>query len=266
MAKVSPTQLFSNSLGDYSVYRQRGVNKLIIRSKGGPNGEMIKNSPKFLSVRLQQSEIRGMGKLSHYLAMACRGVKHLADHNYSGNISKFGRLIQKMDTINEAGKASVMFSTYGSIINGFNFNNEHPFNSVVTPLPQFSIYRSESRATVTFPDLYPGINLQSKWEFPLFRFIITLGLIPDLVHTGNEYAPAFRDVTPTCSIEHGQWLAASSKINAFTMEARLSENARFNESVTLLLSVGIEFGRHISESVVQPVKHAGSAMILGVAW
>ena len=264
MAKVSPTQLFTNSLGDYSVYKQRGIDKLIIRSKGGPNAQMIKNSPKFLSVRLQQSEIRGMGKLSHFLAAGTTGVKHLADHNFAAKFSKIGRLIQTMDTIHEAGKAAVMFSTYGSMINGFNFNREYPFNTVVTPLPQFSIYRSESRATVTFPDLYPGINIQSKWDGPLFRFIITLALIPDLVYTDKEYKPAMPDFTQTRSIKHGQWLAASSKMNAFSMEVSLSENARFNESVTLLLSVGIEFGRHITESVVQPVKHAGCAMILGV--
>ena len=264
MAKVSPTLLFSNSLGDYSVYKQRGVDKLIIRSKGGPNAKMIKTSPKFQSVRNQQSEIQGMGKLSHYLATGCKGVKHLADHNFAASFSKMGRLIQKMDTISEAGKAAVMFSIYGSMINGFNFNNEHPFNSVVTPLPQFSIYRAESRATVTFRDLYPGINLQSKWNFPLFRFIITLALIPDLVYTEKEYTSAFRDFTPIHCSKQGEWMAAASKMNAFSMEVSLSENARFNEYVSLLLCVGIEFGRHISESIIQPVKHAGCAMILGV--
>ena len=264
MAKVSITSLFSNSLGDYSVYKQRGVDKLIIRFKGGPSAEKIKKWPQFASVRIQQSEIRGMGKFSQYLAQNSKGVKHLADYNYAGNFSKIGRLIQKMDTVSEAGKSAVMFSSFRSLIQGFNFNREHPFNSVVTPMPQFTISRSESKATVTFPDLYPGINIQSHWNFGLCRFIITLGLIPDLVHSDKGYKTACSDFTPAHSTRQGEWLSASSKIDAFSMEVFLSQGAKFNESVSLLLSVGIEFGMHISESVIQPVKHAGCAMILGV--
>ena len=264
MAKASITQLHSNSLGDFSLYTMRGVEKKIIRFKGGPSAAMIKKSPKFEAVRNQQSQIGGMGKLSHYLSLCCKGVKHLGDHNSAANFSKIASLIQKMDTLGEAGKAAVMFSKFGSILNGFNFNTTNPFNSVVTPLPKFSISREEYKGTVTFQDLYPGINLQNTGAHPLCRFIVSIGLVPDLVYSKSGYGTAFRGFTSTQSVLRGPWLVASSKIDAFTLEAFLSERAKFDDSVSILLSVGIEFGTYISNAVIQPIKRAGCATILGV--
>ena len=51
MAKVTMAPLLSNSLGDYSVYKQRGVGKVILRAKGGPNAQMLKTALGFQLVR-----------------------------------------------------------------------------------------------------------------------------------------------------------------------------------------------------------------------
>ena len=64
--------------------------------------------------------------------------------------------------------------------------------------------------------------------------------------------------------QQGEWSSQFPKKNAFSLEISLKQDAIVDESVSLLLSVGIQFGRHITESVIEPVKYAGCAMILGV--
>ena len=41
MAKVSPVIPFSNTLGDFSVYKMKDVEKLVIRAKHGPAKEEL---------------------------------------------------------------------------------------------------------------------------------------------------------------------------------------------------------------------------------
>ena len=88
MAKIRLTALLSNTLGDFSVYTQRGVEGAIIRAKGGPSAKQIKTEPKFEGFRLHQQEFSGVGKLNGYLIKACTGVKKLADFNFSGQFSR----------------------------------------------------------------------------------------------------------------------------------------------------------------------------------
>ena len=272
MAKVSMAPLVSNSLGDYSVYKQRGVDKLITRFKGGPSAEQMLNSPNMARVREQQSEFRGVGKLSKYLTNACSGVKHLADHNFAGGFTKIGNLIQNMETVGKAGQCGVIFSKHGTILTGFNFNRENQFSSLVTVMPAISLSRKEFKASLSFPDLYPGINFRSPWKYPLCRFIFCLGIVPDLVYVPGKrgskregnYEPATPGMEYMPVITFTEWLSPDSKMDAFTLELALAKAQYVNDRASLVLSVGVEFGRNISGWVQEPVKHAGCSMVLGV--
>ena len=45
MAKVSMNMPLTNTMGDFSIYKMAGVDKFIIRGKGGPTKEQIANDP-----------------------------------------------------------------------------------------------------------------------------------------------------------------------------------------------------------------------------
>ena len=61
MAKVSPVIPFSNTLGDFSVYKMKDVDKLVIRAKHGPTKEELATLPQYEKFRLYQSEFRERG-------------------------------------------------------------------------------------------------------------------------------------------------------------------------------------------------------------
>ena len=263
MAKISLTSLLSNTLGDFSVYTQRGVEGAIIRAKGGPSAKQIKTEPKFESLRLHQSEFAGVGKLNGYLLKACKGVKKLADFNFSGQFSRMSKLIQNLDTLNAAGQRSIVFSKAGALYNGFNMNKTNPFSSVVILTPGWNFSRSEVKATVNFPELHPTITLKNPWNLPMFRFVLALGNIPDMIYNIG-YVPSNPLMKYANATVFTSWQSSNAILTAFSEVIQLSNLVNLDDSGTLLLSVGIEFGVTVADGVVVPVKHAGCAKILGV--
>ena len=85
-----------------------------------------------------------------------------------------------------------------------------------------------------------------------------------MIYSEKDYVPACPRLKQAWAAERGEWTSQFPKKNAFSMEISLTSDSTVNESVSLVLGVGIQFGRHITESVIEPVKYAGCAMILGV--
>jgi hypothetical protein len=132
MAKISPTIPFSNTLGDSSVYKMEGLDKLVIRAKHGPSKEQIETEPRYAKFRLSQFELKGAGKATSQICLAIFAVTHLKDHNYSGSLTKICRLMQAEDASRPLGERPILFSTNGRILSGFNLNKKIIFDSVLT--------------------------------------------------------------------------------------------------------------------------------------
>ena len=264
MAKVSPVVPFSNTLGDFSVYKMKDVDKLIIRAKHGPTKEELATSPQYERFRLYQSEFRGVGKAASHISQAIFGIRHLADTGYVGKLTKMCKIIQSEDPDHHLGERSILFSSFGSILTGFNLRKKIPFDTVVNHQPSFSISRSELSATISLPKLHPGINLQNPWELPLFRFIICLGIIPDMNLKSGKYI----QVNPKMLLNPvkvvTRWHSTKSVFEGITKVITLNDGIVLDASGTLILSVGIEFGYGLTDSIAEAVKDAGSGRILGV--
>ena len=263
MAKASLNFPISSALGNYSVYTMKGVDKVVLRSKGGPSSEQIKTAPEFAFMRRNMSEFGGCGKATRRVMDVCYGIKHLADHNFSGTITQVCRIIMKNDP-GITGARSILFSKYGKLLEGFNLNKVHSFDSVVRQSPTVSFARSQSKATIQFPDYCPEVNLITPWKFPIYRFIIVLGIIPDMIHNGKCYAPANPNMTFHPIQERTDWMNTGEQNNRFSHEIMLEDGTLLDDSGGLVVSVGIEFGKVITNSILQPVKFAGCGKILGV--
>ena len=264
MAKVSPVIPFSNTLGDFSVYKMKDVEKLVIRAKHGPTKEELATLPQYEKFRLYQSEFRGAGKAASFISQAIFAIKHLADTGYVGKLTKICKIIQSEDPDHHLGERSILFSSYGSILTGFNLRKKNPFDTVVNHQPSFSISRSALSATIELPKLHPGINLQNPWQLPLFRFILCLGIIPDMNLKAAKYCP----VKPTMKLNPVKvvtpWYSTKSVFEAMTQVITLKDGIVLDASGTLVLSAGIEFGYGLTDSVGEAVKDAGCGKVLGV--
>ena len=264
MAKISPTIPFSNTLGDYSVYKMQGVEKLIVRLRHGPSKEQLKKEKRYEKFRLWQNEFAGASNGSKQIQLAISSIKHLKDFSFGGLLVKICKLMQKQETEYALGTRPILFSQQGSILNGFNLNQKNPFDVLVKSPVSHTISRTAAKAILVIPQLHPGINLANPGQWPLFRFIIGLGAIQDMVHNGSAYTTS--DAAKYLNPKQVQtaWFSSDSVFKKMTCEIKLDDKAVLDEGTTLVLSIGIEFGRMISDGIVEGVKRGGCGKILGM--
>ena len=264
MAKVSMNMPLTNSLGDYSIYPMKGVKKLIIRAKGGPSKEQIAKSPQFERLRKSQSEFAGAGKASGLIMHTTKGINHLADHTFSGMLTKVCRLIQAKETQVATGKRPILFSKYGQLLEGTDFNSQKTIDTVLKHLPGLTISRNEYKAMVSFTELYPGINLFNPWNYPMYRFIIMFGVLQDMGLTPSGYAITNPSIIPNRVHVVSDWHYSNQALPAATFELVLASNTFLDTGSSLVLSVGVEFGQKISNSITKEVAKAGCGKIIAV--
>jgi len=268
MAIVKGFMQITGSIIGVSFYTRRGSDKVIMRTKGGATKDQIANSPKFEKLRKQQkefSECARFGSLSRY---AFGGLHRFADYNLTPVLVKTGSSLMKLDTESVIGKRNLKLSVYKQCMEGFNFNRDYPFNTVLRISPRWEIDRERLQAVVTFPRINTDIDLLNIQKLPFFRLIIAIGTISDVVYNTEieAYEPVVYDLHGHSETLTGKWNSTQTILPEQTMTVQMTEAeaALINENVTVLLSVAVEFGNVGFTGEPVEVKYAGCGKVIGV--
>jgi hypothetical protein len=249
----------SGSLGMFSFYKRKDSDKVILRTKGGATRKQIEKSPKFALTRLNNDEFGDAAKGGCAIRLAIFHIRHLADYNFTPPMNALCRSIMKMDTEKALGTRRLKFSQYRHLLDGFNLNKRYPFNNVVKPPIYCTIDRTTSSATVQLPELTPGINMSLPWQYPMYRIIVSIGIL----HDGG----ADRDYAASAPLLINQpvttgWRLAAQAYKGETIVLQPETLKKMRDDDTLVVSIGIEMGTLISDAVIERVKYAGSGKIL----
>ena len=265
MAKLNGIINFSGSLGDLSAYTMRGVDKVIIRKKGGASRDKIKNSPAFERTRENNAEWGGCSKAGTHIRVALSALRQLADYNISGSLNSLAKAIQKLDTNSKRGQRSILISAHKHSLEGFSLNKKTRFEGVVRQPLTYSISRDDISARVQVPDLIPSLNFFAPPGSPVFfRIIATLGIVPDMVFTGLGYQPANKNMKLCHESAVTAWAPTTKGSASQILEIKLTPNSGLDPSGTLVLSVGFELGIPAVGGTVTPIPYMGCAKILAV--
>jgi len=260
MAQLSSLEL-TGKLGNLSAYKRRGSDKIIIRTKGGPSKEKIKHSPSFANTRKNNVEFGGRSSAAKWIRTALQSHNKITDHNLSAALTTLLKPVQEADTTNEFGRRSICLSTNPGLLEGFNLNKKFLFDAIMINPLRFEISRTDFRARVTIPALYPGLNFRIPGNYSSYCFVIALGAVPDLHWRLRRYMP-LQVQFPNGSVSvNSEWRLAKQPAEAITLEIAM-RNPPPADPFSLLLSVGINFGHINKEGVPQEIRYAGSAKIL----
>ncbi len=263
MAQALPGFAFIGSLGHLSAYKMRGSDKIILRSKGGASKQKIKTSPSFDLTRKINAEFGGRSVAAKWLIRMLWPQKALADYNIIGPLNALIKPIQALDTESEFGRRHVLFTRHPGLLGGFSLNKQIPFDSIIKNPVVFSIDKDSISARVTIPGLMPGINFYVPGKYPMYSFVVALGIVPDLMYTTSGYKPASGFETIYPFVKETEWYPVMNGSAAAAIELNFP-SAPPDASFSLLLSIGIRFGTMSSASTVQQIKHAGAARILAM--
>src|SRR5690349_1595763 len=260
MARRTGTGIdFTGSMGDFSAYRMRGVDGIIIRSKGGASKETIKTSKAFEGLRKHMSEFGGRSTAAKWIAQMIHPLKALADYNIHGPLNSLMKPIQEADTKSEMGKRKIMLTSDPRILEGFSLNRQTILESIVRSPIICNVSRETLSAEVIIPALTPDINFKPHPKYPVYSFQIVLGLVPDLSYSKNTYFQhAFVAAQTLPVLAESKWFSTLQGSEAQKFELKHSAVTR-SEDYTVILSVGIRYGSVLGPEKIEQVKYAGAA-------
>ncbi|WP_298739164.1 hypothetical protein [uncultured Chitinophaga sp.] len=253
---------FTGGLGQVSAYKMKGSDKIIVRKKAGPTRKQILHSRKFERTRENMSEFIGVGKAVRAIRYPLIHVKRLSGYNFTSSLTTICKKMQLLDTVGEKGKRSIFLSQHRYMLAGFMLHRTHPFVSIVTGPINCTLNRETQSAVIQLPQLVQGVNLNLPWKQPMFRFCLSLGLVPDVVHDVNGYDD-YATEWSTTKLDT-PWQVVTDPLPAQTLALRLNRAGGMKDSQTLLFAIGVEMGAPGLHGQIEEVKHAGSACILAV--
>ncbi len=250
---------FTGRIGKVSAYKRKGSDKVILRMGSGPTKEQIKADPKFVRLRENNSEFKASTLLTAGIRYALFPVKHLGDSNFTGAITKRANKIQKMDTVGFRGVRNVYLSQNRQMMKGFNLNLKDPFDSILTHPLAISVNRELKTASVTIPAIVPDINLYLPEGTVFYHFIISLGVVRDIVFTGNDlpYTDPGEVVFAATAWQHAQATVEETEV-----QVQLSGNIADTDS--LVLAIGVEMGLPDRFGELEISHREGAAKIIEV--
>ncbi|SFD98528.1 hypothetical protein SAMN05518672_10440 [Chitinophaga sp. CF118] len=251
---------FTGPVGNMSSYKRRDMEGTIVRMKGGASKKKIKTSPAFVRTRENNSDFTSYTKAGAKVRWALTYVRHLADYNFTYTLNQLCSIIQKEDKTSIRGQRAILLSQHRDMLEGFSLNRKNTFDNVIRHPLKCSVDRATGSAVVQVPKLLPGINIFLPWKAPLFRFVISLEAIGD---TEYDYPNlSFKDSDSTLPV-YSAWHPSSEACEGESFEIKLNKG-KPEDLMTMIVSVGIEMGMPLSNTVVNVVKYAGCAKILAV--
>jgi len=263
MARLSGNLDFTGSIGNLSAFKRKGTDGTLLRSKGGASKDKIMHDPSFANTRKNNDEFGGAASAGKALRNAFGRVGHISGGSV-GYINKFTRALANMDMVNELGRRAVHFSETRQYLEGFNLNKYLLLNSILRQQVTGTVSRDSGSASLVIPALVPGINFKIPPAYQLYCFVPMLAVLPDFTHK-STIKPFYRPVQPvTYHTEEGTsgWFAAKEHVPEQHFNLQLKNFTGLHDSHSLLLCLGIEFGRPLSSQLVETIRQSGAVQIL----
>lgn len=261
MGKLKSGILFTGSLGDFTAYRRKDSNEIHIRVKTGPTRKTIKTARNYENTRRNNAEFGARSSTTRDFRQALMYHWHVADYNPTGPLNALLHPIQKLDT-NPWGQRSVCLSRYPRLVEGFTLNQRFGLDHYVRAQISWSLSRDTGEAFVVIPALYADVNLLSPQPQSWFRFVVSVGTIADRIYNADRKkfvaAAEIADTVAATTAWHfwGQPFEETRLALAFP--------ASPPDALTLILTVGIEFGKLGILGGVEPVRKGAARIVAAV--
>src|SRR4051812_43646930 len=158
MGRVKQHLSVTGSIGNISIYKVRGIEEPIARTKGGPTKRMVKTRKSFATTRKNNMEFGGRARMTSQVMQILRPMKNLGDYNLAGPLNSMLIPIQALDSVSGHGERNIELTKNPGLLEGFNLNRRTPFTTILINTPEYTLSKETLSAKVTFPKLLQGVN------------------------------------------------------------------------------------------------------------
>jgi len=256
------------NVSNLSFYTIQGSDQVYVRSKGGPSANAIKKKPQFEKLRRNNSEWRVCTFVGKSIRECYAPLKHLEDFPAIGTLNAIAKKIQVLDEAGEHGKRAICLSEHKDMILGFNFSSKQVFENILRVPLTVDFHTDEAKASVKVPAIDTSYQLYNYRNYGFFRLYFCLSGIRDMEGDWeNGYLNSLNIVYrhPENSTLVTEWLPGYGVTDSREINLQFPEEAaNGKEMLTLVFSVGIEFGQPAANGEIKPVKYMGAGKIMRV--
>lgn len=256
---------FIGTIGDFTAYKMKGYDKIILRRKGGPSKEEVNHSETFALNRLHRREFGASATLGKFVRFMLGSHQSVSNYNISGTINGILKHLKHQDKESKLGERALRLSAVPRLLQGFPLNIHNTFETIMRTTVQWSIARETRSARVEVPALLRNINFHPLNEQPYFCVTIVLGIVPDVLYNeaSGTYGPSpWFDGMYIPAQASSPWYPAKKGSPVTTLEVA-ADMIPPDESYTLILSIGVRFGSLSDYDKIQLLDNMGAAKILG---
>ncbi len=174
-----------------------------------------------------------------------------------------------LDTVNETGVRTVQLSNFKQALVDFNFCRKKPLITLLRLVPEFEIDRENLQAVVRYPRINTVTDLVNSGNLPYFRIVAGVGCVSDLLFEKSlfsNYREANDQLNGLSVSAVSNWLSTNDLLQNIELTLVFEEKYRelLTADISVLLSVGIEFGAVGFGGKIEAVKRSGAAKIIAV--
>ncbi len=271
MGRMKKALDLSGTVGNISIYKVRGSDEPIVRTKGGPTKKMVKTRKSFATTRRNNMEFGGRARMTSQVMDVLRPMKYLGDYNLAGPLNSLFIPIQALDTKSEHGQRNIQLTKNPGLLEGLNINRRTPFTTIITNSPAYELSKETLTASVTFPALIPGVNFFPQENFSWYKFFATVGIIEDVFYNAGEYGnkAGNKHVMGYSALNQSNWLNITPNSEPVELTCSLRDLRKDllkmlgTDNYSCLLGIGIAYGSMV-HGQVEMVKYVGGGKILAM--
>ena len=259
----------TGTIEGFTFYTRHDSDKLIMRKKGGPKKARMATGKEFETLRKHQDEWSGCVLFARNVRGAVGDLYPLSDHNLSSVWTGMGKKLMGLDTTNEVGVRAMQLSNFKQALVDFNFCRKKPLISLLRLVPEFEIDRENLHAVVRYPRINTATDLVNGGNLPYFRIVVALGCVSDLLFEKSlfsNYREANDQLNGLSVSVASNWLSTNDLLQNIELSPAFEDKYKeqLTADVSVLLSVGIEFGAVGFGGKIEAVKRTGAAKVVAV--
>jgi len=255
-------------VGNIVSYKRRDIDMMIMRGRPRYSKDKFKTAASYEPCRQNSSEFGGRSRASRRIRNVLEPLKAVVDYNLAPVIAGKVTIVQKMDLESGKGKRSVALSRLPGLLDGLQLNRKTYLDTVLAAPIEYQLSREELTAQVLIPQLRVHDNFFPQKGFSYFRILVTMGMVPDLYWSPQDYVDHPDSMAYTCSLWQSPWQLTARGMEAQQLKLEFDRSYELtlgyprHPGFTLLLAMAISYGKPVAPDIIEPVRYVGAGKIL----
>lgn len=234
---------FTGSLGNMHCYYDPARGIWILARNGGAKKKVMDTLPSLEKARAYARELGGRSKWGSLLKQSLSGIRHLMFACCWGKIMATGKLIQRRDETVPLGNRDVLVSKDPGVLTRIDFNERHPFRSVIRDNFVIDLSSDKRIITLSIPGFIPSNDAWWVTKYLAVRIYLVVAQISDMVWNPvtKEYEPLVPGLELLSRKVVTGWMYNNSIPIDVNLSVLLNDPALSIPGTVMVVAVGVEF-------------------------